>query len=179
MTCVLHLGVFLLSDEIDDYVNDRNNRKVVTMKVSELAQSLNITLDTVRYYSRAGFITPEKNSINGYKDYSSRDKVRLQFIVNARQIGFSVKDIEKILQLAKEQDSACALVRKLIEERLQQTEVKFQQVKSLRNKMRAAVEQWQLLPDQTSSNEIICHLIDSFTQQSNDKKSKNSKRVTK
>jgi DNA-binding transcriptional MerR regulator len=136
------------------------------MKVSELAQSLEITPDTVRYYTRAGFLTPKKNNENGYKDYSLQDKKRLRFIVNARQIGFSVKDIQQILQHAQDDDSACPMVRKLIEERLQQTEVQFQQIKTLRNKMRDAVEQWQALPDQTSSNEIICHLIESFTQQS-------------
>ncbi len=133
------------------------------MKVSELATVLEITADTVRFYTRAGFLSPNKNQINGYKQYSQEDKNRLRFIVNARQIGFSVKDIEQILNHADQDGSACPMVRKLIEARLQQTEQKFQQIKQLRNNMRSAVEQWQSLPDRSSSNEIICHLIDSFT----------------
>lgn len=132
------------------------------MKVSELAERLEITPDTVRFYTRKGFLFPIKCPINGYKEYSKEDKNRLQFIVNARQIGFSVKDIEQIFNHADKSESACPVVRQLIEERLLQTEQKFQQVKELRNNMRSAVEQWQSLPDKSSSNEIICHLIDSF-----------------
>jgi len=138
------------------------------MKVSELAKSLDITPDTVRYYTRAGFLTPLKSSSNGYKEYSKIDRNRLRFIVSARQIGFSVKDIEQILQHAKEQDSACPTVRKLIEERLHQTEVQFQQIRKLRSKMKNAISQWQSLPDQNSSNEIICHLIETFTTENDD-----------
>jgi len=132
------------------------------MKVSELAVLLNITPDTVRFYTRAGFLSPIKNSINGYKEYSKTDKDRLRFIVNARQIGFSVKDIEQIFNHAEQDGSACPTVRKLVEERLQQTEVKFQQIKELRDNMKNAIDQWRSLPDKSSSNEIICHLIESF-----------------
>lgn len=138
------------------------------MKVSELANALDITPDTVRYYTRAGFLEPKKNSINGYKEYSRAEKNRLRFIVNARQIGFSVKDIEKILNHANKDDSACPMVRKLIEERLQQTEEKFQQIKRLRNNMKMAIEKWQMLPDKSSSDDMICHLIDSFTSEAQD-----------
>ena len=133
------------------------------MKVSELAAALEITADTVRFYTRTGFLSPNKSQLNGYKEYSLEDKNRLRFIVNARQIGFSVKDIQQILNHAEQDESACPTVRKLIEERLQQTEVQFQQIKNLRNNMRSAIEQWQFLPDKSSSDEIICHLIDSFT----------------
>jgi len=134
------------------------------MKVSELAKELDITPDTVRFYTRVGFLTPLKSKSNGYKEYSKSDLNRLRFIVSARQIGFSVKDIELILQHAKERDSACPTVRKLIEERLRQTEQQFQQIKELRNKMKKAIGQWGSLPDQNSSDEILCHLIESFTK---------------
>lgn len=149
------------------------------MTVNEIAQQLKITVDTVRYYTRNGFLQPKKNPSNGYKIYTKEDSERLRFIVNARQLGFSVKDIEQILQHASSEDSACPLVRKLIEERLQQTEEKFQQLKLLRNNMKKAINQWQKLPNQTSSNKIICHLIDSFTSQIDKNEKVNQQKVTK
>jgi len=152
---------------------------VSKMKVSELAESLAVTPDTVRFYTRAGFICPAKNSHNGYKEYSKEDKNRLRFIVDARQIGFSVKDIEQILNHAEQDESACPIVRKLIEERLEQTEVQFQQIKTLRNNMKRAIDQWQNLPDKTSSNEIICHLIDTFAEDNHTQQKTNKKEVTK
>jgi DNA-binding transcriptional MerR regulator len=63
----------------------------MAMTVSELAEVLLITPDTVRYYTRVGFLSPAKNSSNGYKDYGESDQHRLRFILSARQLGFSVK----------------------------------------------------------------------------------------
>ncbi len=135
------------------------------MKVTDLAKSLDVTPDTVRYYTRVGFLSPLKSVSNGYKEYSKSDSNRLRFIISARQIGFSVKDIKQILQHAKDRDTACPIVRKLIEQRLDQTEVQFQHIRALRNKMKTAISQWQTLPDQNSSNENTCHLIESFISQ--------------
>ncbi len=132
------------------------------MKVSELAESLTITADTVRFYTRNGFITPQKNQINGYRHYSDHDKSRLRFIVNARKLGFSVNDIEHILRQADHGGSACPLVRSLIEQRLQETEAQYQESKALREKMKIAISQWQSLPDKKPSNAMICHLIENF-----------------
>lgn len=37
------------------------------MKVIDLAKRLGVTADTVRYYTRIGFLSPHKNPTNGYK----------------------------------------------------------------------------------------------------------------
>jgi DNA-binding transcriptional MerR regulator len=134
------------------------------MTVGQLAKKLSITPESVRFYTRKGLVLPLKNKENGYRVYSKIDENRLQFIVNARHLGFSIKDISKILLQADESDTACPLVRELIKQRLAQTEVQYQQSKALREKMKAAITQWQSLPDRESSKEILCHLIDSFVQ---------------
>ncbi len=137
------------------------------MKVVELAKRLAITPDTVRFYTRKNFLIPNKNLQNGYKQYGEAEVKRLRFILSARQLGFSVKDIAQILHQADHGDSACPLVRDLIEQRLEQTKTQFEQTKALREKMELAIEQWQVLPDMAPSKEMICHLIETFTQASN------------
>jgi len=138
------------------------------MKVSELAQAIQTTPDTVRFYTRAGFLKPSKNQINGYKQYSVQDRARLKFIVSARQLGFSVTDIKQILSHAEKGDSACPMVRHLIQQRLEQTEEQFQQSKALREKMQTAILNWQMLPDKEPTNEMICHLIEEFEMTSSE-----------
>jgi len=92
------------------------------MIVSELAQFLGITADTVRFYTREGFLAPARNKVNGYKEYSNQDKSRLRFILSARNLGFTVEDIRQILGKADQGKTACPLVRQVISERLQQME---------------------------------------------------------
>ena len=133
------------------------------MKVSQLAKRLNVAPDTVRFYTRIGLILPKVNVQNGYKEYSNLDLQRLNFIFSARQLGFSVKDIEKILAEADSGRSSCPIVRDLVEKRLKETEEKFQQMVALRSRMRAAVKQWKEKPDMTPTSEMICHLIEEFS----------------
>ena len=53
------------------------------MKVSEVAATLGVTPDTVRYYTRIRFVVPGKNGSNGYKSYSEADVQKLHFILSA------------------------------------------------------------------------------------------------
>lgn len=134
------------------------------MKVSELAKSLMVTADTVRYYTRNAFLSPNKNAHNGYKYYSFKDQKRLSFIISARQLGFTVKDIEKILVEADKGHSACQLARALIEKKLRETERQFQQTLALRNRLTSAIADWQSKPNKAPTSEMICHLIEGFDE---------------
>jgi len=131
------------------------------MKVSELAKNLQITPDTVRFYTRNGLLTPNKHD-NGYKAYAVKDQKRLAFILSARQLGFSVSNITQILSEADQGHTACGLVRQLIEQKLIETEQQFQQTLALRNRLQLAISDWQDKPDKAPSSEMICYLIEDF-----------------
>jgi DNA-binding transcriptional MerR regulator len=142
------------------------------MKVSELAKLLAVTADTVRFYTRNGFLTPKKNPINGYKIYTEQDKQRLNFIISARHLNFSVDEIGLILNEADRGHSACYLVREIIEQKLNETEQQFQQTLALRNRLKMAIKEWQNKPDKKPTAEMICHLIEEFNNGQHIKESK-------
>jgi DNA-binding transcriptional MerR regulator len=135
----------------------------ITMRVNELAKKLGVSDDTIRYYTRAGFVTPGKDQSNGYKSYRERDENRLRFILSARQLGFSVADIAQILAEADGGKSACPTVRHLIALRLQETTQRFEDMQKLRKRMLAALNEWGSRPDRQPSGISICHLIEGFT----------------
>lgn len=136
------------------------------MRVSQLAKILNITAETIRFYTRIGVLHPQKNSSNGYRDYSKKDIGRMQFILSSRQLGFSVDDIQKILAEADQKQSPCSTVRRLIDHRLHETEERFNRTIKLRDRMREAIKLWDRQPDKKSSDDSICHLIEIFSTQS-------------
>lgn len=117
------------------------------MKVSELAKKLDVTPDTVRYYTRIGCLDPVKSSTNGYKHYGQNDQDRLRFILKARQLGFSVHDISQILEEAAKGNTACPLAREILDQRLQETEDLFQRTLALRDRMYLALQEWENKPD--------------------------------
>ncbi len=133
------------------------------MKVSEVAKSLGITADTVRFYSRIKILNPIKNKANGYREYSDKDVMRLRFVLSARQLGFSVDDIQEILSHADNQQSPCPTVRHLIDQRLHETEDRLKETLRLKDRMQKALLEWSQKPDKAPTGHMVCHLIEEFT----------------
>lgn len=131
------------------------------MKVSELAHAFGTTVDTVRYYTRLKMLNPIKSE-NGYKYYPPSEISRFKFILSARHLGFSVSDIQDIIDEASHGKAACPLVRTLIKERLAETEKQFQAMLVLRKNMKDALAQWEIKEDKAPTSTMVCHLIDSF-----------------
>ena len=136
------------------------------MKVSEIARHLGVTADTVRFYTLIKILKPAKNKTNGYREYSEKDYNRLRFVLSARQLGFSVEDIQKILAHADKKKSPCPTVRRLIDQRLHETEQRFAETQQLRDRMQRAVLEWSQKPDRVPTGQMICHLIEEFAEQS-------------
>lgn len=132
------------------------------MQVQEVATDPGVTPNTVRYYTRIGLLEPGKNIQNGYREYGKSDRRRLRFILSARQLGFSIADINQILDHADRGESPCQLVRSLIEERLDDVTRRFNDTAMLRDRMETAVENWSAAPDKAPTGEMICYLIESF-----------------
>ena len=128
------------------------------MKVKALAEHLNTTADTVRYYTRLGLLHPKKQD-NGYKYFSNADTVRLKFILNSRSLGFTVTDIKEILNEADSGRMACPLVRDLIQKRLAETEQQFQNMLKLRKRMSSTLASWNEMEDKLPTPHMVCHLI--------------------
>lgn len=132
------------------------------MKVTDLAKSLETTADTVRFYTKLGLLEPIK-AANGYKSYNSKDKDRLQFILSARQLGFTVADVTEIIAETKKGKTACPLARQIIKDRMEETERQYQAMSKLRQKMKAAIISWELEEDKAPTSHTVCHLIEQFS----------------
>lgn len=134
------------------------------VKVIEMARRLGVTADTVRFYTRIKILKPGKNKTNGYREYSEKDYNRLRFVLSARQLGFSVEDIQQILNHADKKKSPCPTVRRLIDQRLNETEQRFAETLQLRERMHKAVIEWSQKPDKVPTGHVVCHLIEEFSK---------------
>lgn len=155
-------------------MDESSNRKLVSenkfsvfrgfMKVNQLAKKLNVTSDTVRFYTRIGLLSPCKSPDNGYKYYGEKDLSRMQFIISSRQLDFSVEEIKLIFSNTDHGESACHLVRELVKQKLDETEEQFNKTMKLRARLFQAVEQWSTMPDNLPTGNMVCHLIEGTHQ---------------
>jgi DNA-binding transcriptional MerR regulator len=97
----------------------------------------------VGYYSRIGLLNPERNPGNGYREYSPNDADRVRFIRKAKWLGFTLKDVQTILDQADSGKSPCQDVRKIIINRLLENQQRLIHLQAIQQRMEAAVEAWK------------------------------------
>ena len=126
-----------------------------------LAKKSDVSLFTVRHYTRIGLLKPIRNSNNGYKIYQPSDTTRLRFIVAAKSLGFTLHEIAEILDEAIHGNSSCPLVREIIERRIKENRRKIEEMKKLQKKMENALEDWKQMKNSMPNGDSVCHLIES------------------
>jgi len=135
-----------------------------TMTVSEVAARADVVPEVIRYYSKIGLLKPQKNRKNGYKLYDAADVAKLVFIRKAKNLGYTLKEIEEIISHAHDGKSPCPLVRRIIENRIEEHRRRLDDMLALQSRMEKAVKQWQHMPDGIPDGHSVCVLIEAFTQ---------------
>ncbi len=65
--------------------------------ITELCTEFGISLRALRFYEDKGLLTPRR--VSGARVYSKRDRARLTLILRAKDIGSSLSDIKRFLDL--------------------------------------------------------------------------------
>lgn len=134
------------------------------MTASILAKRANVPLFTVRYYTRIGLLKPSRDLSNGYKVYKQSDKERLKFIAAAKNLGFTLAEIEEILGHAVHGDSPCPMVRDIVEHRIKENKEKIRDLKRLQTRLESAIGMWKTMKNSEPDGHSVCHLIESFSE---------------
>jgi len=79
------------------------------MKIGKLAKHANINIDTIRYYEQRQLLPVPKRTPSGYRNYSANDVQRLQFIVHAKALGFTLEEIKALLGLRASATDCCTV----------------------------------------------------------------------
>jgi len=126
-----------------------------------LAKQSDVSLYTVRHYTRIGLLKPVRNSNNNYKVYQPSDAVRVRFIKAAGSLGFSLSEIADVLDEAKHGNSPCPMVREIIVRRIEENRHKIKEMQKLQCKMENALQDWKQMKDSMPNGNSVCHLIES------------------
>ena len=111
------------------------------MKISEAARASGVSAKTIRYYESIGLIPRASRSESGYRSFVQMDIDTLRFVQRARSLGFSVKDVARLLDLWRDRSRVSSAVKTLATEQLGEIDRKIDELRSMRDTLEHLAEQ--------------------------------------
>lgn len=71
----------------------------ITYTISQIAEALDISTRTIRFYEEKGMISPQRTPGN-QRIYTPRNKARLRLILRGKRFGFTLDEIAEMIGLA-------------------------------------------------------------------------------
>ena len=110
------------------------------MKIGQVAKAAGIGIDAIRFYEREGLIPKPPRRPSGYREYSPQVVVSLRFIRNAKELGFSLREISELLKLETAEGKTPGDVKVLAEAKLDDIEERIRSLQRMRRALRKLVE---------------------------------------
>jgi len=82
-----------------------------TFPIGVLSSRSGVSVETIRYYERIELLAKPLRTAGGYRLYRLVDVERLAFIRRTRDLGFSLDDVGRLLDLADGKSRSCRRVR--------------------------------------------------------------------
>ena len=101
------------------------------MKIGELAREAGVSVQTVRYYERRGLLPTPDRTTSGYREYDGSDVRRLSFIGRAKELGFTLSEVQELLNLQVRRGTTADDVREQALEKLESTRSKIRDLRSI------------------------------------------------
>jgi MerR family copper efflux transcriptional regulator len=114
----------------------RSSAKRGSMNIGQAASASGVSAKMIRYYEEIDLLPASVRSANGYRTYGEGDIHRLRFIRRARDFGFSLEEIRKLLQLWSDRSRPSHEVKKIALRHVAELEAKIGNLTELRNTLR-------------------------------------------
>lgn len=66
------------------------------MRIGELASTLNVSADTLRFYERSGMLPQPPRGKNGYRDYGPVELDRVRLLLDLRRLDLPLEDAARL-----------------------------------------------------------------------------------
>jgi len=130
------------------------------MQINQLAQRVNLSSKTIRYYESIGLLPPPRRLPNGYRDYAETDVERARFVAAARDLDFSLDDISEILDLRDRREAPCRVVLDLLQQKANDIKQRITDLQQLEAELRELCRLGLTYPtDDVDGKNCVCHLV--------------------
>lgn len=109
------------------------------MNIGEAARASGVSAKMIRYYEQIGLVRAADRTESNYRSFDDRNVNELRFIKRARNLGFSMKQIEALLGLWQTR-RASSEVKKLAMHHVEDLDARIREMEAMRNTLRNLAE---------------------------------------
>lgn len=88
--------------------------------IGQLARKAQIPIDTIRYYEKLGLLSPDGRTKSGWRLYGENAERTVRFILKAKDLGFTLSEINSMLSLKTSQTAKCKDMLERVESKMQE-----------------------------------------------------------
>jgi DNA-binding transcriptional MerR regulator len=118
------------------------NQEGLSLSAGELAERAGVSTDTLRHYERRGVLDLPARTRAGYRRYPPEALRRVLLIRRALRVGFSLRELERVLRERARGESPCRRVRARVAERLASVDREIRELQALRREIRTLLRDW-------------------------------------
>ncbi|MDA8095010.1 MAG: PAS domain S-box protein [Betaproteobacteria bacterium] len=124
------------------------------LTIGKVARTAEVSVETIREFQRRGWLTePDKPPLGGLRTYSGEDLQRIYFIKRAQGAGFSLNEIDLLLQARADPRGVCGELRAMLAAKVDELSVRLDQLAAIKQEL-------QLFPHDGRCARNRCHIVD-------------------
>jgi len=129
------------------------------MLIGELADTVGLPSQTIRFYERRGLLPEPERGTNGYRIYDQSTLTRLRFIHTAQAAGLTLAEIGSVIDLRADGNVPCTHVASLIDSKLADVRTRIKSLAVLEAELEEVIERSHRLDPADCTDADICHLL--------------------
>lgn len=101
------------------------------MNIGQAAQASAVSAKMIRHYESLGLLPPAPRTDSGYRQYDDAAVHTLRFIRRARDLGFGLEEIEKLLGLWRNRRRSSAEVKRIASEHVADLQRRIDEMRAM------------------------------------------------
>lgn len=127
-----------------------------TLTIGRVAEAADTSVETIRFYQRQGLLDEPARPPGGVRRYGGEFVARLRFIKRAKQLGFALAEVRRLLEL--EDPQSCGKARALAAEKLALVEARIGDLERMRSVLKELVSRCDV-----RRGKVACPIIATLT----------------
>ncbi|MDR8390494.1 heavy metal-responsive transcriptional regulator [Aliifodinibius sp. S!AR15-10] len=111
---------------------DEKYEGITTYKIGEVARRASVNKETVRYYEKRELIPQPDRRRSGYRIFTQRHIDQIKFIKRAQELGFTLSEIQELLDLRMDEHTTCTEIKSEAQEKYQDVVKKIEDLQRIK-----------------------------------------------